>query len=45
MKTKIKYIDTTTEAGIRLANLLIWQGWRVSCTTPFGVKFYKIYLK
>jgi hypothetical protein len=45
MKTAIKYIDTTTEAGIRLANMLICQGWRVSETTPYGVKFYKIYLK
>lgn len=45
MKTKIKYVDTTTKAGIRLANLLICQGWRVSTNTPYGVKFYKIYLK
>jgi hypothetical protein len=45
MKTRIRYVDTTTIEGLNLANLLIWQGWRVASTGTYGVKFYKIYLK
>jgi hypothetical protein len=45
MKTRIQYVDTSTEDGMRLAELLILQGWKVSCMTNYGVKFYKIYLK
>jgi hypothetical protein len=45
MKTSIKYIDTTTRAGLNLANRLIWQGWKVASTGTYGVTFYKIYSK
>ena len=45
MKTKIKYVNVNTWKGQRLANLLLCQGWRIVANTPYGVKFYKIYLK
>ena len=45
MKTRIRYVDTSTQEGLNIANLLVWQGWRIASTTPYGVKFYKIYLK
>lgn len=45
MKTRIRYVDTTTREGAAIADLLIWQGWRIAETTSQGVKFYKIYTK
>ena len=45
MKTVIKYVDMTTKKGHTLANMLIWQGWKVASTGTYGVTFYKIYSK
>jgi hypothetical protein len=45
MKTRIRYVDITTQEGANIANLLVIQGWRIASNTPYGIKFYKIYLK
>lgn len=45
MKTIIRYVDISTQEGANVANLLVMQGWRIACNTPYGIKFYKIYLK
>jgi hypothetical protein len=45
MKTSIKYVDTTTRAGLNLANRLIWQGYKVGACYKYSVQLYKIYSK
>jgi hypothetical protein len=45
MKTRIKYVDVSTLDGGILADILIAQGWKIASHTPYGITFYKIYLK